>query len=387
VIANAYDPRPLPVASKAGATIGMAMTEKQGVSDLRASTTVAAAAGNGWFALAGHKWFCSAPMSDAFLTLAQRAEGLSCFLVPRSLPDGARNPFQLQRLKDKVGNRSNASAEIEYDGTLALPVGEAGRGIATLIEMAHLTRFDIVVAAAGMMRGALNQALHHTAHRRAFGDALAAQPLMRNVLADLAIEAEAALLLALRLARAFDRQYADESERLLTRIVTPVAKYWLCKRLPGFVVECMECLGGNGYVEESPLARLYREAPLNGIWEGSGNVICLDVLRALTREPPALDAYFAEISAVAPVEPRVSRYLDVLGTELGESADQEARARRIAEMLALALQASLLARHATAEVVDAFCVSRLGADGGRAYGTLPARLDLAGIAARAALAE
>jgi putative acyl-CoA dehydrogenase len=385
LLASAYDPRPVPVTGKLAATVGMAMTEKQGGSDLRTNATVAVAAGAGWHALAGHKWFCSAPMSDAFLTLARAPEGITCFFVPRSLPDGTRNPFHIQRLKDKVGNRSNASSEIEYDGTLALQVGEAGRGIGTLIEMAHLTRFDIVVAAAGMMRGALNQALHHAAHRSAFGARLADQPLMQNVLADLAVEAEAALLLAFRLARAFDGQGHDESERLLTRILTPVAKYWLCKRLPGFVGECMECLGGNGYVEEAPIGRLYREAPLNGIWEGSGNVICLDVLRALEREPRALEAFFAETSAAAHVDPRISRFMDALGAELGETAGQEARARRLTEMLALAIQANLLARHSVPQVLDAFCVTRLAEEGGRAFGTLPARLDLAGIAARAAL--
>ncbi len=386
VLAADYDRAPAPIAAKRAATLGMAMTEKQGGSDLRAIATVAADAGDGWHALIGHKWFCSAPMSDGFLTLARLPEGITCFLVPRWLPDGTRNPFAIQRLKDKVGNRSNASSEIEYDGTLAQQVGEAGRGIATLIEMAHLTRFDIVVAVAGMMRGVLNEALHHARHRSAFGAPLVAQPLMQNVLADLALETEAALLIALRLARAFDAQHEDESERLLTRILTPVAKYWLCKRLPMFVAECMECLGGNGYVETSALGRFYREAPLNGIWEGSGNVICLDVLRALAREPRALEAYFGELSAAAHVDGRISRYLDGLGAELGEAAGQEARARRITEMLALAMQANLLARHATPAVLEAFCVSRLAHDAGRAFGTLPARLDLAGIAARAALA-
>jgi putative acyl-CoA dehydrogenase len=384
LLASAYDPVLAPVAAKRSAQVGMAMTEKQGGSDLRATATTAADAGDGWHALTGHKWFCSAPMSDAFLTLARRDEGVTCFLVPRVLPDGTRNAFALQRLKDKVGNRSNASAEVEYDGTLAQQVGEPGRGVATLIEMAHLTRFDIVVAVAGMMRGALDQALHHARHRNAFGRALADQPLMRNVLADLAIEAEAALLLALRLARAFDLQYQDDAERALTRILTPVAKYWLCKRLPMYMAEAMECLGGNGYVEESLTARLYREAPLNGIWEGSGNVICLDVLRALAREPRALEAFFAETSAAAHVEPRISRYLDRLGAELGEAPQAEDRARRTAEMLALAMQANLLARQSTPQVLEAFCRSRLGDEGGRAFGTLPARVDVAAIAARAA---
>src|SRR4051812_7529769 len=290
LLANDYDPRPLPLAQKRAVTIGMAMTERQGGSDLRANSTVAAPAGDGEYVLEGHKWFCSAPMSDAFFTLAQTAAGPTCFFVPRSLPDGARNPLLLQRLKDKCGNRSNASAEIEYRGTRARRIGEEGRGIATIIGMAHLTRFDIVVASAGMMRAALAQALHHAAHRRAFGKRLAEHVLMQNVLADLALETEGATLLAFRLARAFDRAAADETERRLVRLITPIAKYWLCKRNPAVALEAMECLGGNGYVEEAPLARLYREAPLNGIWEGSGNVICLDVLRSLEREPENLEA-------------------------------------------------------------------------------------------------
>jgi len=267
LLACDYDPRPLPLAQKRAVTIGMAMTERQGGSDLRANSSRAAPLGGGEYGLSGHKWFCSAPMSDAFFTLARTEAGLTCFFVPRSLADGIRNPFFIERLKDKCGNRSNASSEIEYRGTRARVVGEEGRGIATLIEMAHLTRFDIVVACAGMMRAALNQALHHAAHRRAFGRRLIEQPLMQNVLADLSLEAEAAALLAFRLSRAFDRAEGDERERLLMRLMTPIAKYWLCKRLPPLVVEAMECLGGNGYVEEAPLARLHREAPLNGIWE------------------------------------------------------------------------------------------------------------------------
>jgi putative acyl-CoA dehydrogenase len=271
--ADHYDPRLVPVPDKLGAMVGMAMTEKQGGSDLRSTQTRARRAADDWYELRGHKWFCSAPMSDGFLTLALLDGAITCFLVPRVMPDGSRNRFLIQRLKDKVGNRSNASAEVEYDGTLARLVGEPGRGIATIIEMAHLTRFDIVVAVAGMMRAALNQVLHHCSHRVAFGRPLVEQPLMQNVLADLAIEAEAATLLAFRLARAFDRQGEDAHERLLTRLLTPLAKFWLCKRLPMFVNEAMESIGGNGYVEEHPLARLYREAPVNGIWEGRGNII------------------------------------------------------------------------------------------------------------------
>jgi putative acyl-CoA dehydrogenase len=385
ILATTYDPRPLPLDEKNGVTIGMAMTEKQGGSDLRANQTRARHIGADLYELRGHKWFCSAPMSDAFLTLALVDGAITCFLVPRWLPAGARNRFHIQRLKDKVGNRSNASAEVEYDGTLGILVGEPGRGIATLIEMAHLTRFDIVVAAAGMMRAALNQALHHCAHRFAFGRKLAEQPLMQNVLADLAIETEAATLIAFRLARAFDRMNVDEHERLITRIVTPVAKYWLCKRLPMFIAEAMECLGGNGYVEETPLARLHRESPLNGIWEGSGNVICLDVLRAMQKTPDARDALFRELGPAIEADGRVSRYLDVIGTELGNPQGIEGRARRISEMLAQLLSAALLVQHAPKEVIDAFCVARLGRDGGRAFGTLPGRIECSAIIERARL--
>jgi putative acyl-CoA dehydrogenase len=336
-----------------------------------------------WYELRGHKWFCSAPMSDGFLTLALLEGAITCFLVPRILPDGHRNRFLIQRLKDKVGNRSNASAEIEYDGTLAQLVGTPGRGIATILEMAHLTRFDIVVAVAGMMRAALNQALHHCAHRDAFGRVLDAQPLMQNVLADLAIEAEAATLLAFRLARAFDRMKEDEHEQLLTRILTPVAKFWLCKRLPMFVNEAMECIGGNGYVEEHPIARLYREAPVNGIWEGSGNVICLDVLRAMKKTPDAREALFRELGPAIAADGRVSRYLDTIGTELGNAHGLEGRARRVTEMLAQVISAALLVQHSTKEVVDAFCTARLGRDGGKSFGTLPGRVEVERILERA----
>jgi len=374
LVAEAYDPRPLPVAEKRAATVGMAMTEKQGGSDLRANTTRAEHAGGGDYLLTGHKWFCSAPMSDGFLTLARTEGGLSCLLVPRRLPDGTRNPFLIQRLKDKVGNRSNASAEIEYDGTWARRVGAEGRGIATIIEMAHLTRFDIVVANAGMMRAALAQALHHCEHRTAFGRRLVEQPLMQNVLADLALEWEAATLLALRLARAFDRQ-ADERERLLARIVTPVAKYWACKRINAFAVEAMECLGGGGYVEESPLARLYREAPVNGIWEGSGNVISLDVLRSIEKEPGCVDAFFAELADAAAVEPRLARLADALKAELADAGTLEVRARRVVEEMAVAMQAALMARHAAPAAADAFIATRLEGDWGACFGTLPARVD------------
>jgi putative acyl-CoA dehydrogenase len=379
--ANAYDARPLPVAQKAGATLGMAMTEKQGGSDLRSNSTVAQRDG-GVFLLTGHKWFCSAPMCDAFLALARLEDRVTCFLVPRSLPDGTRNPFYLQRLKDKIGNRSNASAEIEFRNTRAHLVGPEGRGIATLIEMAHLTRFDIVVASAGMMRAGLTQALHHCAHRAAFGRRLEEHAAMQNVLADLALESEAATLLAFRLAEAFDRGAADANERLLARIMTPVAKYWLCKRNPVFTTEAMECLGGNGFVEDGPFGRLFRESPLNGIWEGSGNVICLDVLRSVEREPESLAALLREIGAAAAGNAHLKAALARLQKEFDDRANLESRARRLVELAATALQASLMLRHSDARAADAFCASRLGNDWGRVLGTLPAGTGCAALAER-----
>jgi putative acyl-CoA dehydrogenase len=368
VLARDYDPRPLPLSEKRAVTIGMAMTERQGGSDLRANSCRAVLSREGEYELHGQKWFCSAPMSDAFFTLANTGAGLTCFFVPRSLPDGARNPFLIQRLKDKCGNRSNASSEIEYRGTHARIVGQEGRGIATLIEMAHLTRFDIVVACAGMMRAALNQVLHHALHRRAFGRRLSEQPLMQNVIADLALETEAAALLAFRLARAFDRSSDDEAERRLVRLMTPIAKYWLCKRLPPLVLEAMECLGGNGYVEEAPIARLYREAPLNGIWEGSGNVICLDVLRSLQKEPGTIEALLGEIRLGGERLREAVR----LVSALPDPAQAESQSRRIVESIALALQASLMVRHGSGHAADAFCASRLDGNWGKAFGTLPA---------------
>jgi len=382
LLACDYDPRPLPLAQKRAVTIGMALTEKQGGSDLRSNSTLAAPLGGGEYRLSGHKWFCSAPMSDAFFTLARTAAGVSCFFVPRSQPDGSRNPFLIQRLKDKCGNRSNASCEVEYRETRARMVGEEGRGIATLIEMAHLTRFDIVVACAGMMRSALNQALHHSAYRQAFGRRLIEQPLMRNVLADLALESEAAALLAFRLARTFDRSRRDNAERLLMRLMTPIAKYWLCKRLPAVAVEAMECLGGNGYVEEAPLARLYREAPLNGIWEGSGNVICLDVLRSLQREPASIEVLRDEINQGGE---RIRRAVPPISEMVKDPGSSELQARRIVEGVAIALQASLMARHASPEAADAFYTSRLGGDWGCAFGTLPSTVPCETIVNRAKL--
>jgi len=385
VLATAYDPRSLPAADKTAATVGMAMTEKQGGSDVRANTTLAHPIGGDAYELVGHKWFCSAPMSDAFLTLALLEEGAppSCFLVPRWRPDGSRNAFHIQRLKDKLGNRSNASSEVEYRGTWARRVGVEGRGIRTILEMVHHTRLDCVSGSTGLMRMALAQALHHTRHRAAFGRRLALQPLMRNVLADLALEVEAATALMLRLARAFDAAGDDPGERAFARIATAVAKYWVCKRAPHAIGEAMECLGGNGYVEEAPLARLYREAPVNAIWEGSGNVICLDVLRAALREPETLEALRAEIGLARGADRRLDAALEALDHELANPADAELRARALVERLAITLQASLLVRAAPAAVADAWCAARLEG-GAHLFGALPAGCDFGTILDRVA---
>lgn len=339
-----YEPLLLPFDRKPALTVGMAMTEKQGGSDVRANATHARRTDDPrWWQLRGHKWFCSAPMSDAFLTLAQvDGAGLSCFLVPRILPDGARNPFALQRLKDKLGNRSNASSEVEFDGTLALPIGEPGRGIPTIMEMVQHTRLDCALGSAGIMRAALTEALHHAHHRRAFGALLIDQPLMRAVLADLHLEVEGATALALRLAHAFDRaRGGDENEAAFTRIVTPIAKYWICKRCPVVVAECLECLGGSGYVEESLLPRLYREAPLSSIWEGSGNVMCLDILRAANRHPDSAAAVLAALAEAAATFPAVAAAAGRLEIELAEELDV-GRARWFAERLATCLVAAAL---------------------------------------------
>jgi putative acyl-CoA dehydrogenase len=385
---TAYDPAQRPAlgngaAPKAGAIAGMAMTEKQGGSDVRANTTRAvatsSASGPGEeYALTGHKWFCSAPMSDLFLMLAYTDAGLSCFAVPRWLPDGTRNAIGIQRLKDKLGNKSNASSEIELDGALGRLVGEEGRGIPTILAMVNHTRLDCVIGVTGQMRAGLSQAIHHTRHRAAFGKTLIDQPLMRNVLADLAIESEAATTLMTRLAGGYDR-----SEGPFTRIATAVGKYWVCKRVPVFAHEALECFGGAGYVEEAPMARLFRESPLNGIWEGSGNVICLDVLRAAAKDPDSLVALLAEIDLAKGADSRLDRAVSDLHAELGNFDDLEFRARRIVERAALALQASLLVRHAPAPVADAFCATRLAGDGGRAFGTLPPGTDVDTILARA----
>ena len=310
-------------------------------------------------------------MCDAFLTLGYTDAGLSCFLVPRWKPDGTRNPFYIQRLKDKLGNRSNASSEIEYDETWARMVGEEGAGVRTIIEMVHHTRLDTMLAPAGMIRQATVQALHHTAHRTAFQRLLSQQPLMRNVLADLAVESEAATTMVMRIARAYDRSAGDETERLFARIAVAVGKYWLNKRIAGHVNEAMECLGGAGYVEESIMPRLFREAPLNGIWEGSGNVICLDILRAMQREPDSVGIFIDELEAAHGADKRLDRSIDALKDELADTDDLELRARRITESMALALQGSLLVRHAPPAVADAFCASRLAGDWRHSYGTLP----------------
>ncbi|WHM30012.1 acyl-CoA dehydrogenase family protein [Streptomyces sp. BPPL-273] len=380
-----YDRGLRPARLKAGALFGMAMTEKQGGSDVRANTTSARPlAEDGTYTLTGHKWFCSAPMSDGFLVLARAPGGLTCFLVPRVLADGTRNVFLLQRLKDKLGNRSNASAEVEFDGTWARRVGEEGRGVPTIIDMVAATRLDCVLGSAGLMRQAVAQAVHHCEHREAFGAKLADQPLMRNVLADLAVESEAATTLGLRLAAAQDAAEAgDERERALLRLAVPAAKYWVTKRCAPLVVEAAECLGGNGYVEESGMPRLVRESPLNSVWEGAGNVQALDVLRALGREPLAMDAYLTEVGLARGADHRLDAAIRGLLTELADLASAEGRARLLAERLALVLQGSLLVRYAPPEVADAFCAARLGGDGGAAFGTLPPTLDLASVVRRA----
>jgi putative acyl-CoA dehydrogenase len=382
-----YDPGLRPPSEKAGALCGMAMTEKQGGSDVRANTTRAEPLGaggpGGEYLLTGHKWFCSAPMCDAFLVLAQAPGGLSCFLVPRVLADGTRNRFRIQRLKDKLGNRSNASSEIELDEAWAAMVGEEGRGVPTIIEMVNLTRLDCAIASAAFMRQSVAQATWHCAHRRAFGRLLAEQPLMQNVLADLALESEAATALALRLAAATDRSETDPHEAALRRLGTAVGKYWVCKRAPAHTVEALECLGGNGYVEESIMPRLYREAPLNSIWEGSGNVNCLDVLRALARNPQATEVLFEEAALAAGADSRLDEAAARLRAELGDLEALEHRARRLVERMALVLQGSLLVRHAPPPVADAFCASRLGGDWGGAFGTLPPGVDTSAIIERA----
>lgn len=376
---QAYDFGLRPPADKAGCLAGMGMTEKQGGSDVRANTTRAdPLAAEGEYTLTGHKWFCSAPMSDVFLVLAQAAGGLTCFLVPRVLPDGTRNVFRIQRLKDKLGNRSNASSEVEFEDTWARRVGPEGRGVATIIRMVTATRLDCVAGSAALMRAAVAQATHHTAHREGFGALLSDQPLMRNVLADLAVESEAATNLMLRLAAG-----VDAGESAFNRVALATSKYWVCKRTPAVVGEALECLGGNGYVEESGMPLLYREAPLNSIWEGSGNVNALDVLRALSKEPESLDAFLAEVGEAHGADPRFDAAVKELLTELSDLAEIETRARRVVERMALVLQGSLLLRYGDPAVADAFVGSRLSGDGGLAFGTLPRGADMRAVIDRA----
>jgi putative acyl-CoA dehydrogenase len=378
ILAPDYDPRSLPLADKTSALIGMGMTERQGGSDVRANITRAVPAADGEYRLTGHKWFFSAPMCDAHLVLAQAPGGLSCFLLPRILPDGARNSVRINRLKDKLGNRSNASSEVEFDGASAWLLGDEGRGVPVIIEMVQHTRLDCIVGSSGLMRSAATQALHHAEHRSAFGKRLAEQPLMQNVLADLAIETEAAIALTLRLARTFEAD-ASESERALSRVATPALKYWLCKRAPAVVAEAMEVLGGNGYVEESALPRLYREAPLNSIWEGSGNVMCLDVLRASRREPGVIDALQAELGLARGGNALLDAHVAALMEALTDAGAGESGARRLAGGVASALAGALLVRHASAAVADAYCASRFDRLGSGALGTLPAGVGCAEI--------
>jgi putative acyl-CoA dehydrogenase len=384
-----YDPGLRVATTKRGLLAGMGMTEKQGGSDVRANTTTATPTDEaGVYTLRGHKWFTSAPMNDVFLVLAQAPGGLSCFLVPRILPDGTRNPFRIQRLKDKLGNRSNASSEPEFDDSLGWLVGPEGRGVKTIIDMVNLTRLDCVMSTAVLMRRTLVEAGHHARHRVAFGATLIDQPLMRNVLADLALESEAATTLTLRLAAATDRALrGDQGEHAFRRIATAVGKYWVTKRGPAFTAEALECLGGNGYVEESGMPRHYREAPLASIWEGSGNVNALDVLRALAREPGAGRALFDELDLARGGNAHLDSAVRRLRTELADPDAVQVRARRLVELMALALQGALLVRHAPAPVADAFCATRLGGDWGHAFGTLPASADLAAIVQRALPAQ
>ncbi|WP_264888010.1 acyl-CoA dehydrogenase family protein [Dietzia sp. NCCP-2495] len=406
LLSTVYDPELRDPATKSGVLFGMAMTEKQGGSDVRANTTTAepvtvttpgndgpasgaagsgtaAAAGSGMYSLRGHKWFCSAPQSDAFLVLAQAPEGLSCFLVPRVLPGGERNPFLVQRLKDKLGNKSNASSEVEFDGTLGWMVGEPGRGVRTIIEMVGRTRLDCVLGAAAGMRQGVAEAAWHARHRAAFGATLIDQPAMAAVIADLQLESEAATWTALRLAAAHD----DEDAAPFRRLATAVAKYWVCKRGPNHAYESLECLGGNGYTEGFPLARRYREQPVLAVWEGSGNVIALDVLRAMGREPESVAAFDAELAAQLGTndlfDQHVERVRALIGRAAAEPAAAPAIARRLVEAMALALQAAVLLAHAPAPVAEAFCLARLGSDRSAEYGALPDGVDIEALVARA----
>jgi putative acyl-CoA dehydrogenase len=379
-----YDPELTVPSTKAGITAGMSMTEKQGGSDVRAGTTQATPNGDSTYSLRGHKWFTSAPMSDVFLVLAQAPAGLSCFFLPRVLPDGTRNRMFLQRLKDKLGNHGNASSEVEYDGATAWLVGDEGRGVPTIIEMVNLTRLDCTLGSATSMRSGLTRAIHHAQHRKAFGEYLIDQPLMRNVLADMAVEAEAATIVAMRMAGATDKAVrGDHRQTMLRRIGLAASKYWVCKRATGHAAEAMECLGGNGYAEESGMPRLYREAPLMGIWEGSGNVSALDTLRAMATRPECIEVLFDELASTAGQDPRLDTHVQQLRPQLDDFSTIQYRARKIAEDICLALQGSLLLRHGHPAVAEAFLATRMDGQWGGAYGTLPTGLDLAPIIERA----
>ena len=388
ILARHYDPRNVPDSQKEAVTIGMAMTEKQGGSDVRANTTRAIPLGGGGpgqaYELVGHKYFVSAPMCDAFLVLAQAPGGLSCFLLPRWRPDGSKNPLQIQRLKNKMGNVANASSETELRGAWALMIGDEGRGVATILKMVSMTRFDCMIGSSAGMRQAAVQALHHCGQRSAFGKLLSEQPLMQNVLADLSIESEAALAMTMRIAHALDSSDTSESEKLLVRMGTAVGKYWICKRTPGHAYEAMECIGGSGVMEDSIMPRLFRESPVNAIWEGSGNVQCLDMLRAMQREPGSLETYMAELQLAAGGNRHLDQYVAGLAKEFADRADIEYRARAIVERMALALQGALLVRHGDTAVADGFCLSRLsGTASGLVYGNLPRGIDCAAIIRRA----
>lgn len=387
ITAYEYDPRVLPAAQKTACTIGMGMTEKQGGSDVRANTTRAYAQADGSYEIVGHKWFFSAPMCDAWLVLAYTDAGLGCFLMPKLRPDGSRNAIHIQRLKDKLGDWSNASSEVEFHGAWAQRVGPEGRGVATILEMVALTRLDCMIGSSALMRQALVQAIHHAQHRKAFGKRLVEQVLMKNVLADLALDAEASMALALRVARAVDGAPRTAHESAFARIATAIGKYWICKRAPAFVNEAQECLGGAGYVEESILPRLYRQAPLNSIWEGSGNIQCLDVLRALSKEPETREVFFGELMTAKGGNAHLDREIAWLATAFDDVTTLELRSRMVVERMALALQAAVLVRAGNAAVADTFCATRLGGEHGLNYGTLPADAPMDVLIARAAIAR
>jgi putative acyl-CoA dehydrogenase len=391
ITSSRYDKRPLPVAQKTGASVGYAMTEKQGGSDLRQTQTTARfledSSEGRVYLITGHKWFFSVPQSDGFYTLARTESGVSCLFCPGFLPDGSRNRLDIQRLKDKAGNRSNASSEVEFRECLGWLVGEEGHGIREILSHAHLTRLDFAVGSAGLMRQALTLALNHTQSRKGFGLALADQPMMTNILADLAIDSEASTLMAFRVASATDAMETSEQELHLARVATPLAKFWNCKRAAAFVVEALECHGGNGFIEENPMARLYREAPLNAIWEGTSNMMCMDVLRAFQREPRTKDAFMTEVGCARGANRALDRWLDRLGDEVAKPRNDDGHGRRLANFMAYALQASELAKHAETSVFETFCRSRLNADWGYVFGTLESTPELAGIVKRATVAR